>query len=66
MADEYKVDAAEAELSDAEEDVNDPPGRPGSLPQSRVLGRGKARLRHVGIGKEGEFGPPTQLLGIVH
>ena len=66
MADEYEVDTAEAELGDAEEDVNDPPGAPGGAPQSRALGGGEAGLGHVGVREEGEVGSPTQLLGIVN
>ena len=66
VADEYEVDTAEAELGDAEEDVDDPPGAPGGSPQSRALGGGEAGLRHVGVGEEGQVGSPTQLLGVVN
>ena len=66
MADKDKVDTAEAQLSDTEEDVNQPPGSLGGPPQPRTLGGGKTCLRHVGVGEEGEVRPPTQLLRVVN
>ena len=66
VADEDKVDTAEAQLGDAEEDVNQPPGSSRCPPQSGTLGGGKTCLRHVGVGEEGEGGPPTQLLRVVN
>ena len=37
VADKYKVDTAEPQLCDAEEDVNHPPGSSGSPPQPRTV-----------------------------
>ena len=66
MADKDEVDTAKPQLCDTEEDINHPPGSPGGSSQSRTLGGGKTCLRHVGVGEEGEVGPPTQLLRVVN
>ena len=66
VADEYKVDTAKAELCNAQKYVNNTPGCPRCPPQPRALGGGETGLRDVGVGEEGEVGPPTQLLGIVN
>ena len=64
LADEDKVDAAEAELGDAEEDVGHDPGEAragGPLQPGR--GRGEeAGGRHVRVGQVRGARPPAQLL----
>ena len=66
VADKDKVDTAKSQLCDAQEDVNNTPSSPGGSPQPRTLRGGKTGLRYVGVGEEGEVGPPTQLLGVVN
>ena len=67
LTDEDKVDAAEAELSDAEEHVGDDPDHPGR-PRAAYPGGGgqEGRVRDVGVGQVRGPCPPAQLLGVYH
>ena len=65
LTDEDKVDAAEAELRDAEEDVGDDPGGPGGAGPAQPRGRGQeGGVGDVRVGEVGGPRPPTQLLGV--
>ena len=66
MTDEYKVDTAEAELSDAEEHVRDLPGPVGHLADGGGGGGEEAGVGDVAVGQIGGSRPPAQLLGVVH
>ena len=64
LGDEDEVDTAEAQLSDAEEDVRDYPGRPGTPPEGPVAGGEEAGVGHLAVGEVGRPGPGTELLGV--
>ena len=66
LTNEYKVDTAEAQLSDAEEHVRDLPGQVGHLADGGGWGGEEAGVGDVTVGQIGGPRPPAQLLGVVH
>ena len=66
LADEDKVDTAEPELSDAEEDVRDQPGWPRDPPERGVGGGEEAGVGHVAVGQVVGPSPGAQLLGVTN
>ena len=64
LRDEDEVDTAEAQLSDAEEDVRDYPGHLGAPPEEAVAGGEEAGVGHLAVGEVGRPCPGTQLLGV--
>ena len=66
LTDKYKVDTAEAQLSDAQEHICDHPGHRSQSPQCGG-GRGQeTRVGHVTVGQVAGPCPPAQLLAVVH
>ena len=66
LADKHKIHAAEAELGDAEEHIDDGPGGGSETAESRAAAGGEAGLGHIRVSEEGKAGAPAQLLAGVH